>query len=90
MKITPTGTRLHVKRLTVEDKGTIVTLEEHKENQHQSVFEVLTVSEDVRDDYPALARGCKVFADAYCVQQVDYEGEDYLFLSVEDVFAIVA
>ncbi|MEE9584643.1 MAG: co-chaperone GroES [Candidatus Brocadiales bacterium] len=94
MKIKPIGEKVLVKRLAPEEKtaGGIVLPDTAKEKPQQGkVIELgdgklLKSGERVKS---RLKKGDRVIFSSYAGTEVTMEGEEYLIMSEEDIFAVV-
>ncbi len=94
MKIKPIGEKVLIKRLAPEEKtaGGIVLPDTAKEKPQQGkVIELgdgklLKSGERVKS---RLKKGDRVIFSSYAGTEVTMEGEEYLIMSEEDIFAVV-
>ena len=86
--IEPVGRRVIVKRLEEEDKkkGGIIVPDTAKEKPQEGIVEnVAKVGKD--DDPLPVKKGDKILFGKYSGTEIEYDGEEYLILSEDDILA---
>jgi chaperonin GroES len=88
MMIEPVGRRVLVKRLEEEEvkKGGIIVPDTAKEKPQEGI--VKNVAKVGKDDDPLpVKKGDKILFGKYSGTEIEYEGEEYLILSEDDILA---
>jgi chaperonin GroES len=86
--IEPVGRRVLVKRLEEEEqkKGGIIVPDTAKEKPQEGV--VKNVAKVGKDDDPLpVKKGDKILFGKYSGTEIEYDGEEYLILSEDDILA---
>jgi chaperonin GroES len=88
MMIEPVGRRVLVKRLEEEEvkKGGIIVPDTAKEKPQEGI--VKNVAKVGKDDDPLpVKKGDKILFGKYSGTEIEYDGEEYLILSEDDILA---
>ncbi|WP_108624379.1 co-chaperone GroES [Candidatus Similichlamydia epinepheli] len=90
-KLQPLGSRVLLKRISVQSKGGILIPDSAKEKPAEGIVVACAQGDEAskESDFTKLAEGSRVLFSSYSGMEVQFEGEEFVVVSLKDILGVL-